>query len=318
MSTSRTGQFFSRWLSRFGWGPDGDSETLSPLVEARIQTAIQEAQAFTEERISQAHERVLVQQAQAFTEQQILQVLEQVEARVQHTAGEMKAYLDEKTNFLNSSTSAMGKALAEVTKRADTSFDNPDARLPDARFRALETRIEQVRAELLQELRTALGLPNNVTSEPSAFVPKVLNEAKLTRRKVWGVKLNLGCGHHPLEDYLNVDTQEMPGVDIVADIADLPFQPGEVQEILASHLAARFSAEQLHKGLLPHWHRILTPGGKLVIVAKEDDSHQHIWTPVSVQSALAEAGFQNIEMEDENRHNETGLEFRISARKNDQ
>jgi SAM-dependent methyltransferase len=277
---------------------------------------------FTEERISQAHERVHVQLAQAFTEQQILQVLEQVEARVQHAAGEMKAYLDEKTNFLNSSTSAMGKALAEVTRR--TSFDNLDAGLPDARFRDLENRIEQVRIELLQELRTARGFQNNDTSEPSAFVPKVLNEAKLTRRKVWGVKLNLGCGHHPLEDYLNVDTQEMPGVDIVADVADLPFEPGEVQEILASHLVARFSPEQLQKDLLPHWYRILMAGGKLVIVAaNEDEHHQHVWTPLSVRSALAEAGFQNIEMEHESRrnetgHNETGMEFRISARKNDQ
>jgi hypothetical protein len=180
-------------------------------------------------------------------------------------------------------------------------------------------------------LRTALGRHDDA-SGPSAFVPKILNEAKLTRKKVWGVKLNLGSGHHPLEDYLNVDTREMPGVDIIADVADLPFGPGEVKEIFASHLVSRFGAEQLHKDLLPHWHRILMPGGTLAIVAAdgaamitadEDESHRHIWTPLSVRSALAEAGFQNIETEYENRrnetgHNETGLEFRISARKNDQ
>ncbi|MDF2114708.1 hypothetical protein PY365_03920 [Roseiarcaceae bacterium H3SJ34-1] len=310
MTTQSAGRFLSKWLSRFGWGTDGDSEKLSPLVEARIQTALQEAQAFAEERISQAHERVQAQQVQAFTEKQILQVLEKVEARVQHATSELKAYLDEKTNFLNASTSAMGKALAEVKKRA--SADNPDAR-----FQAMENRIEQLRLELLHELRTAVGLANGIAPGPSAIVPKILNEAKLTRRKVWGVKLNLGCGPHMLEDYLNVDTQEMPGVDIIADVANLPFEPGEVQEILASHLLARFSAEQVHQALLPHWHRILMPGGTLVIVAAdEDDSYQHLWTPFSTRAALARAGFQTIEVEYEDRRSETGLEFRISARKN--
>lgn len=304
------GRFFQRSLSKLGWMPEQKSEMLSPLVEARIQAAVEEAQAFTEERISQAHERIQMQQAQAFTEKQILQVLEEVEARVQHAASEMKAYLDEKTAFLNASTSAMGKAVAEVTQRFS-------AENPDIRFRALEAHIEQLRLELLQQLRTALG-PRDEVFRPSVVVPKILNEAKLTRRKIWGIKLNLGCGPHPLEDYLNVGAQEMPGVDIVADIADLPFKPGEVKEIFASHLLARFSAEELRNELLPHWHRIVVPGGTLIIVAShEDDGHRHIWTPHSMRSALADAGFQNIEVEYENYRNQTGLEFRISARKND-
>ena len=41
-------------------------------------------------------------------------------------------------------------------------------------------------------------------------------------------RLNLGCGHIPLDGYVNVDIRALPGVDVVAPVDALPFDPASV------------------------------------------------------------------------------------------
>lgn len=51
------------------------------------------------------------------------------------------------------------------------------------------------------------------------------------------IKLNLGCGPHIADGYVNVDIVPLPGVDLVADLDQpWPWPDGSVAEILASHL----------------------------------------------------------------------------------
>jgi SAM-dependent methyltransferase len=51
------------------------------------------------------------------------------------------------------------------------------------------------------------------------------------------LKLNLGCGPHIADGYVNVDIVPLPGVDLVADLDQpWPWPDGAVAEILASHL----------------------------------------------------------------------------------
>src|SRR6478672_3176660 len=51
------------------------------------------------------------------------------------------------------------------------------------------------------------------------------------------IKLNLGCGPHIADGYVNVDIVPLPGVDLVADLDEpWPWPDGSVAEILASHL----------------------------------------------------------------------------------
>ena len=51
-------------------------------------------------------------------------------------------------------------------------------------------------------------------------------------------KLNLGCGKVILEGYVNADLRQLPGVDVTFDafIFPWPFQDGEFDEIITSHL----------------------------------------------------------------------------------
>lgn len=76
------------------------------------------------------------------------------------------------------------------------------------------------------------------------------------------MRLNLGAGATSIEGYLSVDLQGDP--DIRADVREIPLATGSVDEIMAIHLfehLPRWDTERT----LAEWHRVLRPGGKLVL-----------------------------------------------------
>ena len=62
-------------------------------------------------------------------------------------------------------------------------------------------------------------------------------------------------------DYVNIDMRELPGVDVVAPIDQLPFDDGTVAEIHSAHVLEHFPQEDLQRRLLPYWRDKLRPGG---------------------------------------------------------
>lgn len=80
------------------------------------------------------------------------------------------------------------------------------------------------------------------------------------------LKINLGCGNSPKENYINIDIRYIPSVNVVADVTALPFRDNSVDEIKAidvyEHISYRKSQE-----LLTHWVSILKSGGLLFIQA---------------------------------------------------
>lgn len=200
----------------------------------------------------------------------------------------------------------------------------------------LMNRVEFLRFEVLNELR--YGQRQSATSESEA---QVINKEALDASPL---KVNLGAGHVPMDGYVNVDMRELPGIDVVAVVDDLPFEPGTVDEIFSSHTLEHFPQETLRRTLLPYWASLLKPGGALVAVAPdvdamsrdyvsgampfadfrevlyggqeyEGDSHFTGFTPDSFSDMLREAGFGDVVVVARDRRNGKCKEFEIVAQK---
>src|SRR5262249_49419825 len=91
--------------------------------------------------------------------------------------------------------------------------------------------------------------------------PIILNKGRIEQAQAEGARLNLGCGHVPLNGYINIDARDLPGIDVVTDVTNLPFQDGTVREIYSAHLLEHFPQEEFVRKLLPYWRRLLAAGG---------------------------------------------------------
>jgi hypothetical protein len=170
------------------------------------------------------------------------------------------------------------RRLAATEHRAEDGLAGADQRdyLRAAQIEALaeavariERRIEFIRQEVMLEQRYAdqAGGERAKGFEESVEA-RVVNTEKL---EAMGddIRLNVGAGHITMDEYLNVDARPLPGIDVVADVRDLPFEPGQVSEIYSAHLLEHFPAEELRRVVLPRWIELLRDGGKLVAVVPD-------------------------------------------------
>ncbi|HDR9106892.1 TPA: methyltransferase domain-containing protein [Burkholderia vietnamiensis] len=213
----------------------------------------------------------------------------------------------------------------------------------DGTLRYLLDRVEFVRREMMYELSYGAGRNARPGVVSDDVVAKMLAPDKVERAKVAGnFKVNLGCGHIAMPEYVNVDAREVPGVDVVADVGALPFDKGSVDEVFSSHLVEHFPQEELRRRLLPHWRSMLKPGGRLraivpdgeamlnavaagsysfdefreVLFGSQDyngDFHFNLLTPESFTKLVEEAGFGQVEVPVRGRRNGQCFEFELSA-----
>ena len=74
------------------------------------------------------------------------------------------------------------------------------------------------------------------------------------------MKLNLGCGLHKLEGYVNVDEQEYVEPDVVADLTKpWPFEDSSVDEAVASHILEHLTTDELFH-FMRELHRVCKNG----------------------------------------------------------
>jgi SAM-dependent methyltransferase len=84
------------------------------------------------------------------------------------------------------------------------------------------------------------------------------------------IKLNLGCGKHLLQGWINVDAVAREGLkteytpDVTADVRALPFADDYADEAMAIHVIEHFYVWEV-PDLLKEWRRVLKPGGRLVL-----------------------------------------------------
>lgn len=73
-----------------------------------------------------------------------------------------------------------------------------------------------------------------------------------------GVRLHVGAGRERLEGWVNLDVQDLPGVDVVADVTDgLDFS--EAEAIYAEHFLEHLRVDAA-VDFLAECHRVLAPG----------------------------------------------------------
>lgn len=208
----------------------------------------------------------------------------------------------------------------------------------------LGERIEYVRLELFYELMHRLqqagGGSSTTSQEPYILNPEALQAAQANGK----LRLNLGCGHHPLPDYLNVDQRALPQVDIQADALRLPVAANSVQTIRAAHLIEHFTLADLRRRVLPYWRDCLQPDGTLHLIAPNaqasidayatqqipfeqlttvllgmqeyaGDFHFALLNPESLRKLLEESGFTDIAFSTTERANGLCLEMDVTAHK---
>lgn len=78
------------------------------------------------------------------------------------------------------------------------------------------------------------------------------------------MKLNIGCGGRRIPGFTGVDAVKRPAADIVAKADAIPLADGSVDEIMAIHLIEHVHVWEA-PDLLREWHRLLKPGGTLVL-----------------------------------------------------
>jgi len=87
------------------------------------------------------------------------------------------------------------------------------------------------------------------------------------------MKLHLGCGDRRINGFINIDIQNSPAVDVVADIMDLPYEENTVDVIYSCCMLEHFGRNNNLKffrntcwtDVINYWHKILKPGGELYI-----------------------------------------------------
>jgi hypothetical protein len=239
---------------------------------------------------------------------------------------------------------SQNEAALEAGRRIDSRLDlvqtRDDGARHDAALGDFRERLEFTRLELMYEMRYGARGPQGATTqipEPRIVTPDAIPTDG-------DVRLNLACGHIPLEGFVNVDGRELAHVDIVADVRRLPFEPGTVAQIRSSHLLEHFPVEELRRSLLPYWVSLLRQGGvmtaivpdaeamiaefsagrmsfeelRLVMFGQQEydgDFHFNMFSRASLCELLQEAGLHDVRVVECARRNGVCYEMEIEGRR---
>jgi predicted SAM-dependent methyltransferase len=91
------------------------------------------------------------------------------------------------------------------------------------------------------------------------------------------MRLNLGCGNDIKEGFINIDTyNNMKGIDLNADIMNLPFKDETIDEVYISHVMEHFSFDNVMM-VFKEINRVLMIGGDLKIYVPDFQTCVNDW-----------------------------------------
>jgi predicted SAM-dependent methyltransferase len=124
----------------------------------------------------------------------------------------------------------------------------------------------------------------------------------LARGRRWAIRktriqdktlLNIGCGFNPKDNFINLNLEWNPGIDICWDITTerIPLASNSLEGIFTEHCLEHISFEKCFENL-KEFHRLLKPGGTIRIVVPDAevyfDLYQARKTNKSVQLPYGE------------------------------
>jgi len=130
------------------------------------------------------------------------------------------------------------------------------------------------------------------------------------------MKLNLGCGQNKRDGFVNIDKYATFSPDVVWDLEQTPypFEADSITEIAATHVLEHLGQNtDVFLGIIEELHRILTPGGTILIKVPHyrgdgywgDPTHVRTITPLIISlfskkncRMFAERGWPNTPLAD--------------------
>ena len=90
------------------------------------------------------------------------------------------------------------------------------------------------------------------------------------------MRVNLGCGDHPLNGWVNVDADVACPADVYTVLPALPFADASCEDIYAGHLLEHLTHED-GASLLAECLRVLVPGGRLGVLVPDTRAIMGTW-----------------------------------------
>jgi len=261
-------------------------------------------------------------------------VLRRLDAATQRSLDERLGRLSARLDVMQAEIDALHGAIPTVLNAVSMTAAERNVRQS---MDGLARRVEFIRKEVLYELRYGRR-PAEALAEAEV---RVLNPDKLEEMGD-RIRLNLGAGHLAKPGYLNVDARPLEGIDVVADVAHLPFEKGSVAEVYSSHMLEHFPVEALRSTLLPYWVSLLRAGGRFVAVVPDmetmiseyvagtfsfeelrevtygsqeydGDFHYTGFSQASLRALLEEAGLADVSTRESARRNGMCFEMEIAG-----
>ncbi len=100
-------------------------------------------------------------------------------------------------------------------------------------------------------------------------------------------RLNLGCGKSPKPGYINIDSRELSGVDVVRDLLrGLPYDDSSIDEIFSENTLEHIPQTEVIWMMNEMW-RVLRPGARMrhhvpmagTVNFYKDPTHLSHWVP---------------------------------------
>ncbi len=265
----------------------------------------------------------------------LVRVDARIDARTQQLRSDVEV-LSRHLPILLDTISSQNAATREA-RREQVRVDGEVRRLA-AEIGSVRERGEFMRNELMYEMRYAARLTGGVSEsnlEPRIVAPDRIPEPG-------EIRVNLGCGHIPLPDFVNVDSRELDNVDVVADVRNLPFAEGALSQVHSAHLMEHFPLEELRRSVLPYWTSLLRPGGRLTAVVPDaeamiseftagrmsfedlrlvtfgqqeygGDFHFNMFSRASICELLREAGLVDVRIVESGRRNGVCYEMEVEG-----